>query len=132
MQIEIDFDAGLTQTYTDIMQVINAVVRTCGRPLKAVAADLDRSPSDLSRWLSYNPDEPRRLPVEALPLLIDACGDRGKQIVHWLIERHLEDPETRRERARDVITELGPLLIAAMQEIQPDGQVSPIKGARNG
>ncbi len=118
MQIEIDFDAGLTQTYPEIMQVINAVVRNCGRPLKAVAADLDRSSSDLSRWLSHSPDDPRHLPVVALPALIDACGDRGKDIVHWLIERHLEDPQTRKDRARDVIAELGPLLIAAMAELQ--------------
>ncbi len=85
--------------------------------MKAVAADLDRSTSELSRWLSSNPDDPRNLPADVLPELILACGDRGKDIVHWLIESCLEDPGDRKQRAQEVIAQLGPLLAAAMKEL---------------
>ena len=39
MQLELDFEAGLTKRYPDWMDCIRAVAYACGHPLKRVAAD---------------------------------------------------------------------------------------------
>lgn len=127
LQIEIDFEAGLTKRYSTLMEVVNASVRGCGRNMKAVAADMDLSNSDLSRKLAENRDDTRRLQVGELESLIEACGDAGKDIVYWMVEKYLEDPARRRDRALDMLTEMAPVFMDLMKQAMPDGQSVGLK-----
>ena len=117
MQFEMDFEAGLTRRYPSLMEVVNACARNCGKPLKSLAADMDLSPSDLSRKLACNPDDTRHLQVRELVPLIESCGEAGHDIVYWLVERFLEDSEKRRERAIGLIADMAPVLMAALREV---------------
>lgn len=120
MQLDIDFEAGLTQTYPELMDVVRACVYGCGRQMKSIAADLDLSPSELSRKLAHNPNDQRHLHVEELAALIEACGDRGLDIVYWQIERHLQDRGQRQERAREKLLQIAPLFQALLQQAMPE------------
>lgn len=101
MQLQLDFQPGLTEQYPTLLDAVRAQVYGCGKPLKSIASDLDLSQSDLSRKLSGNPDDPRRFSVEDLERLFPATD--SVLVIHWLIERFLESADSRRDRA---ITEI--------------------------
>lgn len=96
-QLEIDYTPGLLDQFPDFKACIRASVYGCGKAFKAVAADIDMSPSELSRKLSDNPNDTVHFPADRLPDLMAATGDLRP--VYWLIERFLEDKETKRTRA---------------------------------
>lgn len=112
-QVEINFAAGLTEQFPAFRDVIKASVYGCGRQLKAVAADLDMTSSELSRKLGDNPNDPVNFPLNLLPDLIAATGD--KRPLYWLVERFLEDTTTKRTRAVTQLAEMMPQLQALLK-----------------
>lgn len=112
-QVEINFEAGLTDQFPAFRDVVKAAVYGCGRPFKAVAADLDMTSSELSRKLGDNPNDPVHFPLHLLPELIRATGD--KRPVYWLVESFLEDPAAKRARAVAQLADLLPQLTALMK-----------------
>ncbi len=120
MQIDIDFEAGLTERYPTLLDAVRAQVRLSGKPLKAIASDLGISQSDLSRKLAGNPDDPRRFSTEDLERLMPATG--GVLVIHWLIERFLETPDSRRDRALAELRDKAPQLIALLQVALKDSR----------
>ena len=120
MQLSLDFEAGLTARYPKLMDMVVAAVEKSHRQKQSIAGDMDLSPSDLARKLHGNENDTRRLNVRELDALIIAAGDSGKDIVYWLVERHLGDEKTRQERAADMILKLGPALMAAANELNGD------------
>ncbi|MDN5939068.1 MAG: hypothetical protein L0H83_10455, partial [Salinisphaera sp.] len=95
---------------------VRASVYGCGRAFKAVAADLDYSPSLLSRMLADNPDDPRNFPVDRLPDLIAVTAD--KRPVLWRVEKFLEDAEARRKQALDSLASMLPQINAALKQLE--------------
>ena len=112
-QVEINFEAGLTDQFPEFRDVVKASVYSCGRALKAVAADLDMTSSELSRKLADNPNDPVHFPLHLLPALIRATGD--KRPVYWLVEAFLEDEETKRSRAVAQLSDMLPQLQALLK-----------------
>ena len=51
-QLSIDFEPGLVGKYQTAMDAIRAAVYSSTRPMKAIAADMDISQSELSRKLA--------------------------------------------------------------------------------
>lgn len=90
-QITINFDAGVTESYHSCREYIAARVHQLGRPQKAIAADMDYSPSDLSRKLAQNPDDSRRFTLDDLEKYIVVTGD--KKPVLYLVEKYLSAPD---------------------------------------
>lgn len=118
-QVEINFEAGLTEQFPDFRDVVKASVYGCGRPFKAIAADLDMTSSELSRKLGDNPNDPVHFPLHMLPDLLRATGD--KRPVYWLVETFLEDEEVKRSRAVAQIGELLPQLQALLKAAAGSG-----------
>lgn len=112
-QVEINFEAGLTDQFPEFRDVVKASVYSCGRALKSVAADLDMTSSELSRKLADNPNDTVHFPVHLLPALIRATGD--KRPVYWLVERFLEDEDTKRSRAVAQLSDMLPQLQALLK-----------------
>lgn len=109
-QVELNFEAGLTEQFPEFRDVVKASVYSCGRALKAVAADLDMTSSELSRKLADNPNDPVHFPLHLLPKLVQATGD--KRPIYWLVEAFLEDEDAKRSRALAQITDMLPHLLA--------------------
>ena len=105
-QVELNFEPGLTEQFPEFRDVIKASVYSCGRAFKSIAADLDMSVSELSRKLSENPNDPVHFPLSRLPDLIAATGD--KRPIYWLVETFLEDPDARRKRGLDELSNMLP------------------------
>ncbi len=121
-QVEINFEAGLTVQFPQFRDVVKAAVYGCGRPFKAVAADLDMTSSELSRKLGDNPNDPVHFPLHMLPELIQATGD--KRPVYWLVETFLEDEDVRRSRS---VAQIGDMLPQLQALLKMAGQVGSLK-----
>lgn len=112
-QVELNFEAGLTEQFPEFKDVVKASVYSCGRALKAVAADLDMTSSELSRKLAENPNDPVHFPLHLLPALVKATGD--KRPVFWLVEAFLEDEDVKRSRAVAQLADMLPQLQALLK-----------------
>lgn len=100
-QITIRFDAGLVDSYPTLKELVAARVHQQGRPQKAVAADLDLSPSDLSRKLATagtESDTHRNFDISLLVRFIEQTGD--KTPIDWLVEKFYHADELERLRAK--------------------------------
>ena len=113
-QFEIDFEGGLTQRFPAFMDCVRDSVYGCGRQFKAIASDLDMSPSELSKRLSPSGDI--HFALERLPELVDAT--RNLNPIFWLVERYCGDPEKKRKQA---IAQL-PTLVAQLQQLVKDAE----------
>lgn len=105
MQLQLEFEAGHLARFPQFGDAIRASVYGCGRPFKAIAAELDMSSSELSRRLADGGDV--RMPAERLAELIEATGDLGP--IYWLCERFAVG-EGRQAAASRVLEELARLL----------------------
>lgn len=90
-QITLNFEAGLTDFYSSGRECVAARVHQIGKPQKVIAADMDLSPSDLSRKLSSNPDDHRKFTTDDMERYIDTTGD--KTPILYYVERYFNEDE---------------------------------------
>lgn len=113
MQLSLDFEPGLTERHGTLLACVRTVAYKAGKPLKAIAADMDLSESDLSRKLSGNIDDTRRLSVDELVRLVEITEDVTP--INWLIEKfHLSDDQRQRRAATEFMRQL-PSVIAHLK-----------------
>lgn len=91
-QVLINFTAGLVESYPTLKELLASRVHQQGKPQKAIAADLDMSPSDLSRKLSGGAhDNKRNFGVDDLVRFIEVTEDTTA--IDWLVERFYSQPD---------------------------------------
>jgi len=106
-QITLNFEKGLTESYLTCREYVQSLVYKQGKPQKAIAADMDYSPSDLTRKLAQSPNDSRRFTLDDLEKFIEVTGDTGPVI--YLVEKYL----TERDRIAELEAELAKLKGAA-------------------
>jgi hypothetical protein len=104
-QVTINFEAGPVEVYKTCREYVGALVHQQGRPQKAIAADMDYSPSDLSRKLAQSPDDSRRFTLDDLEKFIDTTSD--VRPVLYLVEKYLHRAD--QQRIADLERELNRL-----------------------
>jgi len=112
-QLTLDFTPGLTERFTGLLDCIRQGAYTHRNPLKTIAADMDMSQSDLSRKLSGNPDDPRRMSVDDLEKYLQATGDMTP--IYFLVDKYLADEDAKRKRAMAELTKKMPELLSLFQ-----------------
>lgn len=127
-QLEIPLTPGLLEQFPQFEDCLRASVYGCGRPFKAVAADLDMTSSELSRKLASNPADPVSFPTQRLPELVTATG--STLAIEWLVTRFLRDPEAHKRQALASLAAMAPLFmeLARTAELVPHAaaEVRPI------
>jgi hypothetical protein len=121
IQLEIDYERGLTERFPTLMDVVRHDVENCGKLKKTIAADMDMSPSEFSRILADNPADPRNFTLNMLPAFVRATG--RKTTIYWLIEAFLEDPEKRKVRALETLSEMLPQIAALVKDARAEPQL---------
>ena len=81
-QLTINFDASLTDAYGSCRELLQARVHQIGRQQKAIAADLDMAPSQLTRKLAQSPGDSARFTLDDLERYFQTNDDR--QPLHYL------------------------------------------------
>lgn len=89
MQLTLSFDSGITDSYPTLQEYIAARIHQIGKPQKLIAADMDCSPSDLTRKLSGNLDDHRRFSIGDLERYVQVTGDT--QPIYYLVEKYLTE-----------------------------------------
>jgi len=86
-QILINYDAGQVGSYSTAREFVAHRAHQQGRPLKAIAADMDLSPSDLSRKFAQAPGDSRRFTLDDFERYIETNQDIDP--VLYLVEKYL-------------------------------------------
>lgn len=92
-QISLSFDEGLAQRHGSLRDCMAQAIYSRG--LKTVAAELDKSPGNLSVELSA--DTSRKFGIDELETYIQRFGD--KTPIYYLIARYLGDEAAARDHA---------------------------------
>lgn len=114
-QLSIAFQPGTLEQYPDFMEVIRAAVLNSRRKRGELAADCDMSPSHFSRTIHESGDLALR--ARDLPALLDALPDTRHLILDWIVERWLDAPGDKVERAAAVVERALPALLEAVQTL---------------
>lgn len=115
-QIEIDFTPGLTQQYPEFIDLLAACVHASRGGLTRVAMDLDQSPGNLSRMLARDSADKRHFPAAWVPKLVESTGDMRP--VYWMIEKFLEDSDTKHKRALNELAQMLPAIKSALDAVK--------------
>lgn len=89
MQLTLSFEAGYAECYATCREFVASRVHMQGRPQKVIAADMDYSPSDLSRKLAQNPDDSRRFTLDDLERFMETTGDTSP--IYYLVEKFIAE-----------------------------------------
>lgn len=112
-QLTLDFRPGLTERYESTLECVRAGVHGNEKPLKTIAANMDLSPSDLSRKLATNPDDPRRFTVADLERYIEATGDTTP--ILYLAQKYCVDADDKRRAALASLAQMAPQIEALLK-----------------
>jgi hypothetical protein len=110
----LEFAPGLTERHPALLDCCREAVIRSERVMKAIAADMDLSSSELGRKLTPADGDTRRLSVDDLVRLIEATGDLSP--IYWLIEKFAIDEEAKARRAQNELAKLLPNLIALAKQ----------------
>jgi hypothetical protein len=98
-QITLRFDAGTAEAFPTCRDFVAYRAHHQRSSMKAIAADMDYSPSDLSRKLAQSPNDSRRLTMDDVEKFMEVTGDTSP--VLYLVEKYLaETDELSRLKAR--------------------------------
>lgn len=121
-QLPIDFTPGLLEQFEGVTDVVRAVHTNCGKRAKVVAADMDLSPSELSRRVA---DDPKDLPfrLRDLERFVESTGDTRP--IQYLALKYLCG-DTSTERALQDLAKIAPVFI----ELATKAGLMPTKARR--
>lgn len=86
-QLTLNFEAGLSDCYSSCREYAQALIHQQGRPIKTIAADMDFSPSQLSRKLAQSPGDSARFTLDDLELFMQVTGDTSP--IKYLVDKYL-------------------------------------------
>lgn len=86
-QLSIDFNPDVTKAYSTCVEYVAARVHQQGIPQKAIAADMDLSPSQLSQKLGHKDSSSARFTVDDLEHYTAVTGDI--EPIKYLIAKYL-------------------------------------------
>lgn len=112
-QLTLDFQPGLTELRTSCLDCVDAQIKTSGKPLKTIAADMDMSSSELSRKLAANKDDPRHFTLSDLEKYLSSTGDTTP--ILYLAQKYCVSNDVKRNQALSALAGLAPQLQALLK-----------------
>jgi len=116
LQFSFDLEPGITEQFRTLKQVVAASVYGCRIGLGGVASHCDLSPSALSRMLNENEGDPRHLPMDLLPKILEATQDLRP--VHWLNAKFVLDEATKQRAAVSELASMLPHITSVLATLQ--------------
>lgn len=107
-QFMLPFQPGLTAQFPRFRDVLVSAVYGGRKGLNGVAADLDQSPSDLTKRLASEHGDPRPMREEDIIGIIESTGD--VRPIYWLVEKFIQSPEAQKTQAIAQLAELMPMI----------------------
>lgn len=120
VQHTLNFEPGLAERWKTLKSCVRGRVYGNGKPLKAIAADMDLSESDLSRKLGENPNDPRNLTCDDLEAYILKTGDTTPIV--YLVEKYAINLEAKQAYAAAELARQLPEIIALARTLGLKGK----------
>lgn len=119
-QLTLSLDPALPERFPTLREYVAHRAHLVAKPQKVQAADMDLSPSVLSRKLNPAEGDTNRLSVDDLELWIASTGD-ASSVIEYLSAKFMDTDEARRTRA-----------IARLESLLPDvvQQLAALKQGR--
>lgn len=105
-EITLTFEPGISKHFPTLREFVQYRIRCSGKDQRLIAAEMDLSPSDLSRKLAENPNDKRRFTCADLEAYMRTQFDYTP--LHYLAEKYLSPRTT--EEIRRKIDELKAML----------------------
>jgi len=96
-QLTLAFEPALPERFRTLRDYMAHRIQVQAKPAKTIAADMDMSPSTLSRKVSPGDGDTQRFNVDDLELYIQVTGDTGA--IEYLAAKYLCSDAQRRVRA---------------------------------
>ncbi|RMX06729.1 hypothetical protein D8I35_09515 [Corticibacter populi] len=96
-QLTLNFEPSLPERFPSLREFLAYRTQVGGKPMKVVAADMDLSPSMLTRKLNPGDGDTQRLNVDDFEGWLRATGD-ASAVVEYLAAKYLDDDTTRQAR----------------------------------
>lgn len=104
MQLTLSFEAGYAECYPTVREFVASRVHMQGRPQKAIAADMDLSPSHLSRKLAQSENDTSKFTCDDLERFIRVTGDLSP--IYYLVEKYIAEGDRELEYLKRRLAEL--------------------------
>jgi hypothetical protein len=111
-QLTLNFEPALPERFRSLREYVAHRVQVQAKPAKTIAADLDMSPSTLSRKLAPGDGDTQRFNVDDLEAYMAATGDTSA--IEYLAAKFMQGDDARRVRAIARVEALLPELVNAL------------------
>lgn len=112
-QMTLHFEPALAERFPTLRDYVAHRVMLHAKPAKSIAADMDMSPSTLSRKLHPADGDTQRFNCDDLEAYLAATGDAAA-VIEYLAAKFLDSDEQRRARVLARVEGLLPELTAAL------------------
>jgi hypothetical protein len=116
-QLTLDFQPSLPERFKTLREYIAHRAMVVDKPLKVQAADMDLSPSTLSRKLNPSDSDTQRFNVDDLEDWLDSTKD-APAVLAYLVAKYMDSDEARRSRVLNRVESIIPELIAMVASLK--------------
>jgi hypothetical protein len=116
-QMTLSFEPALAERFPTLRDYVAHRVVIHAKPAKTIAADMDMSPSTLSRKLHPAEGDTQRFNCDDLEAYIQATGD-ASAVIEYLAAKYLDTDEQRRARVLSRVEGMLPELAAMLATLK--------------
>ncbi len=116
-QMTLNFEPSLPDRFPTLRAYIAHRTPLLSKPAKVIAADMDMSPSTLSRKLNPTDGDTQRFNLDDLEAYLESTGD-APAVIEYLAARFMDSPDARKARVLSKVEGLAEQLAAAMASLK--------------
>ena len=112
-QLTLSFEPSLPERFPTLRAYVAHRTPLLAKSAKVIAADMDMSPSTLSRKLNPSEGDTQRFNLDDLEAFLESTGD-APAVIEYLAAKYMDSPDARKARALNKVERLAEELSAAM------------------
>lgn len=116
-QLTLSFEPSLPERFPTLRAYIAHRTPLLAKPAKVIAADMDMSPSTLSRKLNPSEGDTQRFNLDDMEAFLESTGD-APAVIEYLAAKYMDSPEARKARALTKVERLAEELASAMASLK--------------
>jgi hypothetical protein len=116
-QMTLSFEPTLPDRFPTLRAYIAHRTPLLSKSAKVIAADMDMSPSTLSRKLNPSEGDTQRFNLDDLEDYLKSTGD-ASALIEYLAAKFMDSPEARKARVLSKVESLGEQLSAALAALK--------------
>lgn len=116
-QLTLSFEPSLPERFPTLRSYVAHRTPLLAKSAKVIAADMDMSPSTLSRKLNPSEGDTQRFNLDDLESFLESTGD-APAVIEYLAAKFMDSPDARKARALSKVERLAEEMSAAMAALR--------------